>query len=104
MVLWATRGFSEATALALAGASSNICGVHLDRRQNMAHVDENKAKIAGHAREVLFFNVNAAGDAQRAYVVGELRAAFDQRAGERPYVRVMLHSLAFGTLKPFLAE
>jgi len=104
LVLGASSGFGEAAALALAEAGYNICGVHLDRRQNMAHVNEIKAKIAGHGREALFFNINAADDEQRARVVGELRAAFDARAKSRPYIRVMLHSLAFGTLKPFLAE
>ena len=104
LILGASSGFGEATALALAANGYNICGVHLDRRQNMAHVDEIKAKIASFGREALFFNVNAADDDQRAHVVGELRAVLDGGASRRPYVRVMLHSLAFGTLKPFLAE
>lgn len=103
LVLGASSGFGEATSLALAAAGYNVCGVHLDRRQNMAHVEEIKAKIAAAGREALFFNINAADDEQRARVVGELRATFDARRDRKPYVRVMLHSLAFGTLKPFLA-
>ena len=98
LILGASSGFGEATALALAAAGYDICGVHLDRRQGMAHVEEIRSKIAAHGRQALFFNVNAADDEQRARVVSELSAA----TGERGYVRVMLHSLAFGTLKPFL--
>jgi NAD(P)-dependent dehydrogenase (short-subunit alcohol dehydrogenase family) len=104
LILGASSGFGEATSLALAAAGYNICGVHLDRRQGMAHVDEVKAKIAAHGREALFFNINAADDELRAQVVSALRSTFDARRNRQPYVRVMLHSLAFGTLKPYLAE
>jgi enoyl-[acyl-carrier protein] reductase III len=104
LVLGASSGFGEATSVALAGAGYNICGVHLDRRQGMARVESIKGRIADSGREAMFFNGNAADDEQRAKVVGELGEAFAARAGTRPYVRVMLHSLAFGTLKPFLAD
>jgi enoyl-[acyl-carrier protein] reductase III len=100
LILGASSGFGEATALALAAAGYDICGVHLDRRQGMAHVDEIKSSIHDHGRQALFFNGNAADDEQRAKVIAALREA----AGPSGYVRVMLHSLAFGTLKPFLAE
>ena len=104
LILGASSGFGEATSLALAAAGYNICGVHLDRRQGMEHVGSSKQQIAGLGREALFFNGNAADDVQRAHVIAELKATFEARAGARPYVRVMLHSLAFGTLKPFLVE
>lgn len=98
LILGASSGFGEAAAIALAAAGYDICGVHLDRRQGMAHVDEIKAQIEGHGRTALFFNGNAADDENRAKVVAELKAA----VGAGGYVRVMLHSLAFGTLKPYL--
>ena len=100
LILGASSGFGKATALALANAGYDICGVHLDRRQGMAHVDEIKGKIAACGRRALFFNGNAADDEQRALVIAGLREA----AGERGYVRVLMHSLAFGTLKPFLTQ
>src|SRR3954454_24919130 len=99
LILGASSGFGEATALALAEAGYNICGAHLDRRQGMAHVDEIKAKIAGFGREALYFNGNAADDEQRTEAIAGLKEA----VGERGYVRVLMHSLAFGTLKPFLS-
>lgn len=98
LILGASSGFGEATAVALAAAGYDICGVHLDRRQGMAHVDEIKAAIESHGRKALFFNGNAADDQNRANVVADLQAA----VGANGYVRVMLHSLAFGTLKPYL--
>ena len=98
LILGASSGFGEATAIALAAAGYDICGVHLDRRQGVAHVDEIKAAITAHGRKPLFFNGNAADDENRAKVVADLKAA----VGPNGYVRVMLHSLAFGTLKPYL--
>lgn len=99
LILGASSGFGEATALALAAAGYDICGVHLDRRQGMARVEEIKRRIVEHGRQALFFNINAADDQQRARVIAELSDVL----GDSGYVRVMLHSLAFGTLKPFLA-
>ena len=100
LILGASSGFGEATALALAASGYDICGAHLDRRQGMAHVEEIKGKIEALGRKALFINGNAADDEQRARVIAELKEA----AGADGYVRVMLHSLAFGTLKPFLTQ
>jgi NAD(P)-dependent dehydrogenase (short-subunit alcohol dehydrogenase family) len=100
LILGASSGFGEATAIALANAGYNICGAHLDRRQGMAHVDEIKGKIEAAGRTALFFNGNAADAEQRARVIAGLKEA----AGTDGYVRVMMHSLAFGTLKLFLTE
>jgi enoyl-[acyl-carrier protein] reductase III len=103
LILGASSGFGEATALALAADGYDICGVHLDRRQGMQRVESIKAQIAGHGRQALFFNGNAADDEQRSRVLDDLKARFAVSPSNQPYVRVMLHSLAFGTLKPFLA-
>src|SRR5512146_35024 len=91
LILGASSGFGEATAIALAVAGYDICGVHLDRRQGLAHVDEIKAKIEARGRTALFFNGNAADDDNRAKVIAQLKSA----VGPNGYVRVMLHSLAF---------
>jgi enoyl-[acyl-carrier protein] reductase III len=100
LILGASSGFGEAASLALAEAGYDICGVHLDRRQGMAHVDEIRSKIESFGRRALYFNGNAADDEQRVKVIAGLKEA----TGSGGYVRVMMHSLAFGTLKPFLAD
>lgn len=100
LVLGASSGFGEATALELAARGLNICGVHLDRRATLPHVHEVVEQIENEGREALFFNMNAADEEKRDEVLEKL---LEKKAGDG-FIRVFLHSLAFGTLKPFFAE
>ncbi|HLA17217.1 MAG TPA: SDR family oxidoreductase [Candidatus Limnocylindrales bacterium] len=106
IILGASSGMGEAAAVALAAAGYRICGIHLDFRAALPHVDEVKARIEAAGSEALYINMNAAADDKRAEALAALAARFDRsRAdGRHPYVRVVLHSLAFGTLKPFIAD
>jgi len=106
LILGASSGMGEATARALAAAGYRICGIHLDFRAGLAHVEEIKAAIAEAGSEALFINTNAADDEKRATALTTLGARFDERraAGAHPYVRVVMHSLAFGSLVPFIAD
>jgi enoyl-[acyl-carrier protein] reductase III len=106
LILGASSGMGQATALALAGAGYNIAGVHLDFRASLGHVEEVKQAIAAHGVEAFFVNMNAADDEKRHAFLASLAERFDRsRAqGREPYVRVVMHSLAFGSLVPYLAE
>lgn len=106
LVLGASSGFGEATALALALAGYRVVGVHLDFRAALGHVEEIKGKISAAGSEALYLNMNAADDEKRAWAIEQLRARFEERRreGADPYLRVVMHSLAFGTLLPFVAE
>ena len=106
LILGASSGMGEATALALAGAGYRICGIHLDFRAGLAHVEDLKAKIEALGSEAMYLNMNAADDDKRRLALETLRERFDRSAaeGRHAYVRVVMHSLAFGSLVPFLAE
>ena len=106
LVLGASSGFGEATALALAGAGYRIVGIHLDFRAALQHVEEIKERIVAAGGEALYLNMNAADDEKRAAAVARIAARFDERRrdGADPYLRVVVHSLAFGTLLPFVAD
>jgi enoyl-[acyl-carrier protein] reductase III len=97
LILGASSGFGEATALELARAGMNIFGVHLDRREKMPHVNEIQEKIRAMGREVEFFNCNAADDTRRKETVETIAKRLAEPPGT---LRVLLHSLAFGALKP----
>jgi enoyl-[acyl-carrier protein] reductase III len=97
LILGASSGFGEATALELARTGMNIFGVHMDRRDKLPHVAEIEEKIRSMGREAQFYNGNASDDEIRQEIVGQLH----QRLTEPPGVlRVLMHSLAWGSLKP----
>jgi enoyl-[acyl-carrier-protein] reductase (NADH) len=85
----------------LARAGYDIAGVHLDRKAGLAHVEEIKADISKTGRRALYFNVNAADEEKRREVADALGGELKQNGGT---VAVLLHSLAFGTLKPYIGD
>jgi enoyl-[acyl-carrier protein] reductase III len=103
LVLGASSGFGAATSLALARAGLNIFGVHLDRKSTLPNAERLVADIKTLGREAHFYNINAADEEKRAEVSSEMERILRER-DEQGQVRVMLHSLAFGTLKLFIAD
>jgi enoyl-[acyl-carrier protein] reductase III len=103
LVLGASSGFGAATARALAGAGLDVFGVHLDRRATAAAAEQVAADIVALGRRAHFFNVNAADAERRAEVVAAMARILDESA-QPGRLRVLLHSLAFGTLKAYVAD
>jgi NAD(P)-dependent dehydrogenase (short-subunit alcohol dehydrogenase family) len=103
LVLGASSGFGAATSLALARAGCHIFGVHLDRKATQANAQRVVADIQALGREARFFNVNAADEAKRVEVATEMARVLEER-GEGGQLRILLHSLAFGTLRLFVSE
>jgi len=103
LTLGASSGFGEAVSLALARAGLNIFGVHLDRKATLANAERIVGQIRALGREAVFFNVNAADEEKRAEVAGQMQKLLEER-GEPGSLRVLLHSLAFGTLKLYVSE
>jgi NAD(P)-dependent dehydrogenase (short-subunit alcohol dehydrogenase family) len=102
LILGASSGFGEATSLELARSGYNIFGVHLDLRATLPNPQRIQDEIRSLGREAVFFNVNAADADKRATVVEGITERM--REDGDAFVRVLLHSLAFGTLLPFIAE
>lgn len=100
LILGASSGFGESIALELARRGMDILGVHLDRRSTMPNVERIMAEIRALGRKAVFFNSNAADEQKRKdvcqHISGELAGA------AAPKIRVLVHSLAFGTLRPFV--
>lgn len=102
LILGVSSGFGRAAAKALAADGFHIVGVHLDRAAGLQAVEELKSELHGMGVRTLFFNMNAADPDRRAEVMAALKDEFSKHEGAS--LRMMLHSLAFGTLKPFIAE
>ena len=103
VVLGASSGFGAACALSLARAGMDVFGVHLDRRSTIKAAEDVQAQIQALGRKAVFFNVNAASDEARAEVTAEIEKTL-AAGGQLGQVRVLLHSLAFGALKPMTGE
>ena len=97
LILGASAGMGRACALALAEAGSNVIGVHLDSARSQPAVDELVEQLRDRGVQAHFCNDNAASEQGRARVMAQVR----ELAGDRG-VRVLLHSLAFGSLVPLL--
>ena len=100
VILGASSGFGEATSLELSKCGLNICGIHLDRRGTLPHVQEVIQGVESSGRSALFMNMNAADEEKRHEAIATLKSQIKDGG----FVRVLLHSLAFGTLKPMIAE
>ena len=101
LILGASSGFGAATARELAKHGFHIAGVHLDRKSTLPNVEQLVQDLQKAGRQALFFNVNAADPEKRADVLTQLEAAVKPPAGQ---VMVVMHSLAFGSLKPYIAD
>jgi len=102
LILGASSGFGAATARALAGAGMNIFGVHLDPRATLPRAKQVVADIEALGSRAVFFNTNAADARKRARALNQIEETLaDDPAGS---IHFLLHSLAFGTLLPFIAD
>ncbi len=102
LVLGASSGFGAAASRALARHGFNIVGVHLDRRATLQNAERVRADVEQAGRRSLFFNANAADPARRSEIVLACRNEIEC-SPDSGGINVLLHTLAFGTLKPFVA-
>ncbi len=102
LILGASSGFGAAAARALAQAGMHIFGVHLDPRRSISRAEAVIADIQAVNRRAVFFNTNAADERQRAKVIAKITEIL----GMEPYstLHLMVHTLAFGSLRPFITE
>lgn len=98
LILGASSGFGGATAVELAKAGHNIFGVHLDRSTTLPMAEQVQKDIRALGKEAIFFNMNAADPEKRKAAAEEMK----KRVGQGEFINVIMHSLAFGTLKPFV--
>lgn len=103
LVLGASSGFGAAASVAFARAGLHVFGVHLDRRATLPAAERVATEVRGLGREAHFFNVNAADHDRRAETAATMQRVLEER-GEAGRLRVLLHTLAFGTLRPFVTE
>lgn len=102
LILGASSGFGGASAVALAKQGYHILGIHLDRQSTMHKVNSIVKKIEKYGQKAVFFNMNAADQLKRNDTLDEIKERFATK--EHPHINVLIHSLAFGSLKPFITK
>jgi len=100
LILGASSGFGEACLRALAAAGYDIFGVHLDRRAGLEQVAKLQSEIESLGRKAHFFNINAADPEKIEVALNEMEGYLSE--GED--IGVLMHSLAFGTLRAFVGD
>ncbi len=96
LILGGSSGFGLAAAQKLARHGMNVMVVHRDRRGAMARIEPQFESIRATGVGFRALNLDALSADGRAQALAELATAM----GEGGKVRVLLHSIAFGNLKP----
>ena len=96
VILGSSSGFGAASCRELASRGIHIYGVHLDRKASMNQVNNLVDDLKNDGVHVCFKNMNAADVEKRLAVIDELKSIGNIR------VKILLHSLAFGSLKPII--
>jgi len=96
LILGGSSGFGLATAKKLSQHGMSVCVVHRDRRGAMKRITPEFDQIRAHGHGFLALNTDALSADKRP----EILDALQQQMGEKGRVRALLHSIAFGNLKP----
>ncbi|MGW2329208.1 SDR family oxidoreductase [Streptomyces sp. NPDC001700] len=97
LVLGASSGMGLAIAHEMARAGVGVLGVHFDTAEGQEKAAVAQEEMRGYGVEAHFFNANAASARTRE----ELLPHIAELTGGKG-IRVLVHSLAFGTLLPYV--
>jgi NAD(P)-dependent dehydrogenase (short-subunit alcohol dehydrogenase family) len=97
LVLGASSGIGRATCEELATHGYNVVGVHFDAAEGQEQAAKFVSELQARDASIQFFNANAVSAETRA----ELCSSLQQH---RSRVKVLVHSLAFGTLLPLVSR
>lgn len=99
LILGGSGGLGLASAKKLAQHGCNIIIVHRNRKSDSAVIEEEFAQIKSTGVNILSFNEDALHVEKRYSVIKKIQ----EKIGEQGKIRVLLHSIAKGNLKPMIA-
>ncbi|TFG72272.1 MAG: SDR family oxidoreductase [Anaerolineales bacterium] len=102
LILGASSGFGAAISRALAHEGMNIFGVHLDPRSTLDRAQAVVADIEASGARAFFFNTNAADSRRRTRVLAKISDVLADDA--QMTIHLLVHTLAFGSLRPYFAN
>ena len=103
VILGASSGLGAATARELARCGVNIIGFYLGRGQPSSETQRFAEAMAQEFGVVVkYFRANIANDEKRAAAMTQIRETIAAHPDSAQSVHVLVHSVAFGSLLPFL--
>jgi NAD(P)-dependent dehydrogenase (short-subunit alcohol dehydrogenase family) len=100
VILGGSSGFGLATAKSLSRRGMSVCVVHRDRRGAMSRIEEEFEEIRSHGAGFLALNLDALSEEGRKTALDALA----ERMGGEGRVKMLLHSVAYGNLKPIAPD
>ncbi len=97
LILGVSSGIGRACALALSREGFEVLGLYFDLADREPLADELRSELKRNSRCVHLFNRNADSKKAREETVADIANILEGRT-----IDVVLHSLAFGTLVPFI--
>jgi len=95
LILGASSGIGAQCAKEFAKKGLNVCGIYLRKPKN--HINTLTKEIESYNVKVIFKKANAANPESRNQIINELKK-------QKINIKTMIHSLAFGSLKPFIDD
>ncbi|MDP5061936.1 MAG: SDR family oxidoreductase [Maribacter sp.] len=100
LILGGSSGLGLATAKKLAKHGYHILILHRDRRTDMEAIEMAFNDIRSYGNEVIGMNVDALNASKRPEIIADIQ----QKLPEGHQIKVLIHSVAKGTLKPMYSE
>ncbi|AXT18672.1 SDR family oxidoreductase [Flavobacteriaceae bacterium AU392] len=100
VILGGSSGLGLASAKKLAKHGCNICVIHRNRKSEIEKIETEFDQIKNEGIEFISFNVDAFKSEKRYELIEELKAVL----GNESRIRVLLHSVAKGNLKPMVSS
>lgn len=96
LILGGSSGLGLATAKKLAHHGYNVLIMHRDRRAAMDEIEKDFNEIRSYGNDFLSMNVDVLNADKRAGIISDIQ----QQLPQGHLIKVMVHSVAKGTLKP----
>ncbi|SDE30314.1 enoyl-[acyl-carrier protein] reductase I [Pricia antarctica] len=100
LVLGGSSGLGLATAKKLARHGFDILIVHRDRKSDLEEITSQFEEITSTGVKLQTFNVDAANSEKRVSTIAEIQSLL----GEGQQIKVLIHSIAKGNLKPMFSK
>lgn len=100
LILGGSSGLGLATAKKLASHGYHILIIHRDRRSDMDAIETSFQEIRSFGNEFIAMNVDALNADKREGIISDIQ----QQLPEGHKIKVLIHSVAKGTLKPMFSE